>query len=382
MSTNGNDAMLPPARGAARPSGIGCGTVLLIVFLLASLFLNIVLCAGVFTSNVASLAADLRLNEKYHSGNRAASDKIAIVKIEGTIMDGLLSYPHHQIEQAAWDDNVKAIVVRVDSPGGSITASDDLLRRLEQVRDGKFPKSPGPRKPLIVSMGGVCASGGYYVSMAAAQDANDLTLAKLFAERSSITGSIGVYASLPNAKGLADKIGVKMELIKAGDIKGSGSPFHDLSPQERQPWQDMVENAYKQFIEVVETGRPVLKGKLTEQLFPPKQVAKYDDKGVVIEGNGGQFTRKRADGGIFTAKEAVDYKLIDAVGTVDDAIAEIAKQAGLTDWRAIAYEKPFTLMTLINGQDSASEKAAIPNVDFTPHLWYLLPAAEVNARLK
>jgi protease IV len=382
MSNDGNDAILPPSRGAAKSSGIGCGMVLLIVFLLGSLFLNVVLCAGLFTSSIGNLAADLHLGEKFHSGNRIATDKIAVVKIEGAIMDGLLGYAHQQIEQAAHDDGVKAVVVRVDSPGGSITASDDLLRRLEQLRDGKTPKNPGPRKPLVVSMGGVCASGGYYISMAAAQDANDLTLPKLFADRSCITGSIGVYASLPNAKGLADKIGVKMELIKAGDIKGSGSPFHDLSPQERQPWQDMVEHSYKQFLGVVEAGRPVLKGKLTDPLFPPRPVAKYDDKGVVIEANGGQYTRKLADGGIFTAKEAVDYKLIDAVGTLDDAIAEIAKQVGLTDWKAIGYEKPTTLMTLFTGQDSASGKGALPSADFTPRLWYLLPAAEVDARLK
>src|SRR5207237_6710354 len=117
---------------------------------------------------------------------------------------------------------------------------------LEQLRDGTTPKLRGKSvaKPLVVSMASVAASGGYYVSMAAKQPAaapGEKPARKLFAERTTITGSIGVYASLPNAKGLADKIGFRMEMIRAGDIKGSGSPFHDLTPVERQPWQDMVD---------------------------------------------------------------------------------------------------------------------------------------------
>ncbi len=379
-----NGSMLPPPRAARSSGGMGCGMAFLIVALLGSAFLNVVLCAGLFASSVSNMPGiDAHLGEKFHSGTRMATDKVAVVKIEGPIMDSLLSYARDEIEQATGDDNVKAVVVRVDSPGGSVTASDDLLRRLEQLRDGTAPKHAGSPKPLLVSMGGVCASGGYYISMAAAQDANNPATPKLFAERTSITGSIGVYASLPNAKVLADKVGVKMELIKAGDIKGSGSPFHEMTPPERQPWQDMVEHAYQQFIKVVETGRPVLKGKLTQDLFPPKIVAKYDDKGVIVAADGGKYTRKLADGGIFTAKEAVEYQLIDAVGTLDDAIAEAVKQAKLSNWRAIVYEKPVTLLTVLTGASApVPPQGLLPHADFTPRLWYLLPAAEVDARLR
>jgi protease-4 len=380
---SGNDSMLPPPRGSRSSGGIGCGMVFLIVALIGSFFFNVVLCAGLFAEKVSDLQMDSHLTEKFHSGDKMTSDKVAVVKIEGAIMDGLLNYVHHEIDQAAADDAVKAVVVRVDSPGGSITASDDLLRRLENLRDGTSPKHPGTPKPLIVSMGGVCASGGYYVSMAAAQNPTDLAQPKIFAERTCITGSIGVYASLPNAKEMADKIGVKMELIKAGDIKGSGSPFHELTPQERQPWQEMVENAYKQFISVVETGRPVLKGSLTKDLFEPKKVAKYDDKGAIINADGGNYTRKLADGGIFTAQEAKEYKLIDNVGTLDQAIAEAVKQAGLAKWRAVTYEKPINLLTALTGaQAMTPPQGFLPHADFTPRLWYLLPAAEVNARLQ
>jgi protease-4 len=323
--------------------------------------------------------SETRLGERYQSGTRTAGDKVAIVRVEGAIMEGMLTYAHNQIDQASRDSDVKAIVLRVDSPGGSITASDDMLRRLQQLRDGTSPKHPGKPKPIVVSMGSLCASGGYYIAMAAAQDPAK-PAPKLFAERSCITGSIGVYASLPNARGLADKVGVTMEMIKAGDIKGSGSPFHELTPQERQPWQDMVEVAYAQFLGVVEAGRPGLQGKLTEPLFPLKEIPRYDNKGNIIDKKGGEYTRRRADGGIFTAKQAMDIGLIDAVGPLDDAIAAVAKEAGLTEWRAIGYEKPQTLITALTGADAATP--SWPAADLSPKLWYLLPQSEPAARVK
>jgi len=381
MSSDG--PMLPAPRNQAQPGrGIGCGTVFLIFVLLISLVLNVIMCSGLLLPDVSSLANTdgLHLHEKFHSGNRTATDKIAIVRVEGTIMEGMLGFAHQQIDQAARDADVKAIVLLVNSPGGSITASDDMLRRLEQLRDGKNPRYPGRPKPLVVSMGSLCASGGYYISMAAQQDA--VHPKKLFADRSCITGSIGVYASLPNAKGLAEKIGVTMEMIKAGDIKGSGSPFHELTPQERQPWQDMVENAYAQFIAVVETGRPALKGKLTVPLAAPKQIAKYDSKGNVIDKKGGEYVRKRADGGIYTATQALEIGLIDAVGPIDDAIAEVAKQASMGDWRAVTFEKPLSLLTALTGVEAKAPSGGLPNADLWPRLWFLLPAAEVGARIR
>src|SRR6478735_11148575 len=95
---------------------------------------------------------------------------------------------------------------------------------------------------------------------------------RVYAEKNTLTGSIGVYASLPNVADLAHRNGVKMELIKAGGIKGSGSPFHEMTPQERQPWQDMVDQAYDQFLDVVAKGRPKLnKEKLRAEIVDRKQ---------------------------------------------------------------------------------------------------------------
>src|SRR5207302_2321220 len=108
---------------------------------------------------------DAPLVEKVHSGNASAKDKIAIIQLNGVIMEGSLHYVHKQIEQAAKDKSVKAVVLRINSPGGSITASDDLYRRLVQLREGKAPGSTG-KKPIVVSMAALAASGGDYISMA------------------------------------------------------------------------------------------------------------------------------------------------------------------------------------------------------------------------
>jgi protease-4 len=258
---------------------------------------------------------------------------------------------------------------------------------LQQLRNGTLPQHAGmPPRPLIVSMGAVAASGGYYIAMAAAQkEGDDPTPVRIMAERSTITGSIGVYASLPNMKEMGDKVGFRMELIKAGDVKASGSPFHTFTPQERQPWQDMVDHAFRQFVGVVEQGRPALRGKLTEPLFEPRPVGKFDDKGNLIEPKVGEFTRKRADGGIFTADEALKFGLIDKIGFLDDAVTEMVKQVGLTDFRAVTYERPLSIWSGLLGANAPPPPSGtniLPNVDFTPRLWYLLPHAEMAARIE
>jgi protease-4 len=376
-------AAYPPSRGSS------AGRVFLVLFLLASLALNaFMICGGWFLGSLFnSDSPDGAPPERFFSGNADAKDRIAIVRIDGPLVDGQLSYEHRQIEAAAQNPNVKAVVVRIDSPGGTISASDDLHRRLIQLRDGTTPKFQArgtAPKPLVASMGGIAASGGYYVSMPAATGAGPVAK-KLFAERTTITGSIGVYSSFLQAEELAKRHGVGMELIKAGSVKGSGSWFHRMTPQERQPFADMVDHAYQQFIEVVEAGRPQLQGKLTENLFPPKAISVYDDRGDVVKDEAGQpktttYTRQRADGGIFTAEEALRWGLIDAIGTLDDAVAEAAKLAMITNYRAITYERPISLMGLLTGSQAAT-KPGFSQIatGLGPRVWYLAPGAEMNA---
>ncbi len=387
----------PPPPPPPRPSG-GGGRLLLALLLFGSLALNLVMCGGGLL--LRGLGSDedsaLAIRERFHSGASGAADKVAVVQIDGTIMEGMLSYPHKQIERAAGDSRVKAVVVRIVSPGGTITASDDLYRRLVHLRDGTTPKfqsggNTAP-KPLVVSMGALAASGGYYIAMPAQKTRPDET--KVFAEPTTITGSIGVYASFPDVHKFTDEHGIAMKTIKAGAIKASGSPFHEMTPQERQPWDDMVSHAYDQFLTIVAKGRPPLTPeRLAHEVVKQGEVPLTDDRGNVVTGEDGKpktahYTRVRADGGIFTADEAKRYGLVDAVGTLDDAIAEVARQAGLTKYRAVTYDRPLSLSAALFGSADAPPRQA-GGLDLGkladglgPRVWYLLPQAGPSALLQ
>lgn len=378
----------PPPRG-------GSGwRILFVLLLIGSLGLNILLlCGGLMSALVGSSETDgPPVREKFHSGTASANDKIAIVTIDGLILEGQLNYAHKQIDRAASDKNVKAVVLRIESPGGSITASDELHRRLVQLRDGETPRfkaqKPG-KKPLVVSMGSLAASGGYYIAMPAKKTSESDK--KIFAEPTTITGSIGVYASFPDLHKLTDKYGVEMRMIKAGDIKGSGSMFHEMTPQEREPWSVMVDHAYDRFLNVVAEGRmPLTVDELKNEVVDQGNVPLIDNRGNVIKGEDGKpktepFTRKRADGGIFTAEQAVKFGLVDEIGTVDSAVAEAAKQAGLTNYRAITYDRPLTLLSALTGANSGAPNRSADLSQLInglgPRVWYLVPQAEMSAIL-
>jgi len=313
---------------------------------------------------------------RYHSGKRTASDKIAIIHLEGMIMEGMTGFFTKQIEEAATDDSVKAVVLRINSPGGSITASDDLYKKLCELRDGKYPRTDrdGKNQPkkIVVSMASLAASGGYYVAMPSEY---------ILAERTTVTGSIGVYASFPNITKFANEHGFGMDVIKRGDVKNSGSMFHTMTPQERQIWQDMVNNAYDQFLQVVETGRPKLKGKLTDVVIKrPVQ----DEHGKAIQPEE-VYIRKRADGGIFTAQQAKEFGLIDGIGYLEDAVAKAEELAGGGPYKVITYERPRSLFGDLLGSEG---KVSLPSFDLsklsagaTPRLWYLAPQNELAGLL-
>lgn len=322
-----------------------------------------------FVSSVFHSGEDVHLTEQVYAGQKLGVDKVAVIRIEGVLMEGMLGYIHKQIDQAAEDAQVKAVVLRINSPGGTITASDTLHHKLLKLRDGDaLRKTAG--KPLVVSMGSLAASGGYYVAVPAKT---------LFAERTTVTGSIGVFAALPNVKELADKIGVKMIVIKRGGVKDSGSPFHDMTPTERALWQDLIDNAYDRFKAVVEEGRPNLKGKMEDEALR-KLVALAPDAadGPAEKVN---LVRRRADGGTFTAGEALDLGLIDKIGHLEDAVQEARRLAGLSEQsRVILYEKPPTFLSLlgIDVRHSAAraEAGQLANA-LVPRMWYLSSHCEL-----
>jgi protease IV len=373
MSSAGNSGqpleVTPAYPAPRRPSFAGwivrfIGTLVIV----ASFLLNIVLLVAlIFAAGMRGEEANVR--EAHYSGTRNAADKVAIVRIDGIILEGTVGFVRKQIEQAAKDAAVKAVVLRINSPGGSVTASDNLHHRLIKLRDGEADKQRNP-KPLVVSMGSLAASGGYYIAMPAKT---------LLAERTSMTGSIGVYAAFPNVAEMGNKIGFTMNIIKAGAVKDSGSPFQVMSDKERLLFQDTVDRMYLQFLRVVEDGRPRLKGKLQEDIAINETLPVRAEKSSTQQL---KFNRYRADGGIFTAEEAKTYGLIDQIGYLDDAVKLASQAAGISgNYKAVSYEKPHSYLgALFDGQEDSIEstfdrgrlaEAAVPQ------FWYLAPQSEL-----
>jgi protease-4 len=374
MSHIPEPSSVPPAVPPNRTPLLGCAFALSLALNLIGILVILLLCAGLFFLHKP---ATILLTEKHYAGKSGATDKVAIITLDGILLEGLLTYTHKQIEQAAEDRHVKAVVVRINSPGGSITASDNLYHKLLELRDGNPQKEHAPR-PLIVSMGGMAASGGYYVAMSGQT---------IFAERTTLTGSIGVYTSFPNVKELANKNGVTLITIKQGQIKDSGSPFVEMTKHERQVWQDMVDDAYQRFLQVVEQGRPMLAG---GKLLEPVTLTPIQAGPAFLRNKADKpaepYQRYLADGGVWTAENALKFKLIDKIGTLDDAVQAAHDAAKLSEnYQVIKYERPSTLADLL-GLGALSP--ALPSgsvldparleAGFTPRLWYLAPGAELS----
>lgn len=337
--------------------------VLLVFALIGSLLLNFVLIAMLLPDLLAEEYSTL--TERYHSGTSSAEDKIAIVRIDGPILEGLSGYFHNQLRDAARDEAVKAVVVAVNSPGGSVTASDQLHKQISDLRDGKWPLPSGKTskpKPVVISMEAVAASGGYYVAVPGQ---------KIFAEPTTITGSIGVYAPILDLHELAERHGVKMHIIKKGELKASGSMFKELTPEERAEFDEQIEAAYQRFMQIVRDGRKDrLKIGLRDEIQMPSLVRP-----------GETVIRRLADGGIFTAQQAKEYGLIDEIGYTEDAVAEAKRLAGLKEARVITYEPPLSLMDSLLGIRKEAPKASIDLSSlpgFSRKVWYLTPGYELS----
>ena len=201
-----------------------------------------------------------------------------------------------ELKKAAADPKVRAVVVRINSPGGTVTASDVIFRELDS-----FKRARGV--PIVASMMDVAASGGYYVALAADT---------IVAHPTTVTGSIGVIMISLNAEGLMQKVGLAAAAIKSGERKDMGSPFRQLTPEERAIFQSVIDDLHRQFVaRLVERRR----------ISPPT-------------------ASTLADGRIYTAEQALAHKLIDRIGYVPDAI-EVARQAaGLDEARVIVYKRP------------------------------------------
>ncbi|SMD04245.1 signal peptide peptidase SppA [Sporomusa malonica] len=249
----------------------------------------------------------------------ANSDKLAIIYVEGMIIGGRgqvglftegggTDHLIRQLHAARDDASVKAVVLRINSPGGTVPASQEVGEELKKLR--------AAGKPVITSMADMAASGGYW--LAACTD-------KIYANPSTITGSLGVYMPYSNWEELYKKIGVRQEKIKSGPHKDILSPDRQLTNEERAIIQDMVDDMYNQFVEVIAEGR---------HLDPAK-------------------VRQLADGRIYTGRQAKELGLVDELGNMYDAIDGAAAMVGIQGKPEIVeYGKMGAIEALLGAQDS------------------------------
>ena len=244
----------------------------------------------------------LLLIVRSRDGSTSIGQKVAVIDITGVISraDATIKLIHTYRD----DSSIKAIVVRINSPGGSVAPVQEIYSELEKLE-----------KPIVASMGGSAASGGYYVACAADT---------IVANPGTLTGSIGVIMQFTQLKGLYDKVGLGHQVIKSGNFKDTGSPFRELTEQERAVLQATVDDVYNQFVD------------------------------TIFEARGNLLTREEivelADGRIFSGKQALDSKLLDQLGNLPDAIETAAKLAGIEGKpKVVRKEKKTSLLEQLTG---------------------------------
>ncbi len=247
----------------------------------AFLVLLVLLFAASFLAGRTGLIGEGRLG--------LASEKVAVIHVTG-ILDDATAFlkAFHRFRDSR---DVKAIVVRIDSPGGTIVPAQEIYEEIRKLRGDK---------PVVASLGNVAASGGYYVACAAEE---------IVANRGSITGSIGVLAVFQNYRDLMDKIGWKTEVMKSGEFKDLGNPTRDMTPEERELEQELLDNIHQQFVGDVARGR----NRSVEDILP------------------------LADGRVFTGEQALVEGLVDRLGNLQDTIERAAELAGIKGKPTVVY---------------------------------------------
>ncbi|NIA06377.1 MAG: signal peptide peptidase SppA [Actinobacteria bacterium] len=305
--------------------------LVLIVFL-GSLLLNLVLLLSVAAT--AQVDSGVKETVLIDGSN---TQRIAVIDVKGIINDELAEQLAPQFKHVKDNDKYKALVLYVDSPGGGVTASDTIAHYVAEIKQTK--------KPVVVYMGSVAASGGYYISAPADY---------IMTAPTTITGSIGVIAQLPNIHGTLEKIGAQVVVIPSTPAtkKALGSPFLSWDPASRGYFQELIDSAHQRFVEVVFEGRK-----------------KHFADIVEVE--------KLANGAALTATQALDAKLIDEKGIYfEDAVDKAAELAKLTKPKLIRISRVPSLREVLTGRLQSSK--ALINLDSslldsitTPRMLYL-----------
>ncbi|MBI1911681.1 MAG: signal peptide peptidase SppA [Deltaproteobacteria bacterium] len=249
------------------------------------------------------------LKEKSIAGE--GKDKILLIDISGIITENedsnvfgvqtkqkITARVKEEVSRASEDEDVKAVILRINTPGGSVTTCDIIRHEIQNLKKKR-------NIPVVAEFMDVAASGGYYIASAA-----DV----IVAHPTTVTGSIGVIAFNVNASGLMDKLGLTNQSIKSGDKKDIGTPLRPMTEDERQILQSIINGMYDRFLDVILEGR--------NKSFSREEL------------------RKIADGRIYTASQAKDLKLVDSIGYLDDAIEAAKEKAGIKEARVITYTAP------------------------------------------
>ncbi len=316
---------------------LGCLSIFLFVALCGSLFVNFVLMVAAFQrfgGGIREAEPTARFREiLLQGGARASFDKIAVItmrglissSLPGTVSDSMVDDMRAALQQARDDSRVKAIVLEIDSPGGEVTASDAIYSAVVKA---------GARKPVVVYMESLAASGGYYVSCGGKF---------LMANETTITGSIGVIIQTLNYEQLFNKVGLGSVVFKSGKFKDMLNGARPITPEERELVQNFIMKTYDKFLGIVAKERKLPADLLRNTI---------------------------ADGRILSGKEAFEHKLIDGLGELDDAFSKAKELGNAPDAKVVKYGPPFSLgrfLRIFGGSDSKIElqlpKQLVPQLE-------------------
>ena len=330
------------------------GSILLLFFVGGGLFLLAIIASffssiedgGAFAQTSSSQAM---IRETLISGDSDSPNKIAVIDIRGVITNAESSWNADiansdfictQIEKAQDDPNVQAVILRLDTPGGEVTAADKIYHAICELRKKT-------NKPVIASMGSVAASGGVYVAVASNY---------IIANKLTTTGSIGVIAQAYNYTELFKKIGLKAEVYKSGPMKDLLNGARPRTPEEVAIIDEFINEVYSEFVKIVAEGRP----NITEEQIRNTPIG---------------------DGRFYSGRKALEYGLVDQLGYFEDAVSKAASMASLgSDYQVVSYQPLTGLASLLMNMktNSPSVKLQIPGASQQVELpksgkFFLLP---------
>jgi len=327
---------------------LGCLSIFLFVALCASVFVNFVLMAALFRRGMGNVVRDQEPTPRFREviverGSSGSSEKVALIVMRGLISsslpgnvgDSMVDDLRTALQQAREDNRVKAVVLEIDSPGGEVTAADEIYNAVVKTR---------ARKPVVIYMDTLAASGGYYVSCGGKF---------LMANETTITGSIGVIIQTLNYEQLFNKLGLASVVFKSGKFKDMLNGARPMTPEERDYVQGFVMKIYDKFLGTVAKERNLSADSLRNTV---------------------------ADGRILSGKEALENKLIDGLGQIEDAFGKAKQLGGAPGATIVKYGPPFSLSRFFRAFGKSGEskiqlelpKQLVPQLE-SGHA-YLLPS--------